>query len=67
MALLYINESIGPWSCDGSISQCRGLPGSGSRIGWVGEHGEGVLGGDGGFGEETRKVDNICNINKDNI
>ena len=36
-----------PWSCGGSMPQCRGMPGSGSRSGWVGEQGE--RGGDRGF------------------
>ena len=47
MALLDINERRGPWSCEGLILQCRGMPGQGSRSGWVGEQGEG--GWEGGF------------------
>jgi hypothetical protein len=30
-----------PWSCEGSLPPCRGMPGSGSRSGWVGEQREG--------------------------
>jgi hypothetical protein len=33
----------GPWSCDGSKPQCRGMPGPGSGSGQVGEQGEGGL------------------------
>jgi hypothetical protein len=40
MALLDINERC-PWSSEGSISQCRGMPGLRSRSGWVGGHGDG--------------------------
>jgi hypothetical protein len=51
---LYINERRGPWSCEGSIFQCRGIPGQGSRSEWVGEQGE--RGWDRGFqrGNEGR-------------
>jgi hypothetical protein len=46
------------------MPQYRGISGPGSRIGWVEEQGE----GGGGFGgEETRKEDNILNVNKENI
>jgi hypothetical protein len=38
--------SSGPWSCEGSMHQCGGMPGPGSGSGWVGEQGEG--GGDSG-------------------
>ncbi|KRY62484.1 hypothetical protein T4D_1741, partial [Trichinella pseudospiralis] len=31
MALWDINERRGPWSCEGSMPQCRGMPGQGSR------------------------------------
>jgi hypothetical protein len=27
----------GPWSLEGSMPQCRGMPGQGSGSGWVGE------------------------------
>jgi hypothetical protein len=50
------------------MPQCGGIPGSGSRSGWVGEQGEGVE--DRGrvfFGGKTRKEDNISNVNKENI
>ena len=29
-----------PWSCEGSMPQCRGMPGPGSRSGWGGEQGQ---------------------------
>ena len=35
-------------SCEGSMPQYRGIPGPGSRSGWVGEQG---AGGDRGFSE----------------
>jgi hypothetical protein len=41
MALLDINGKRGPWFCEGSMPQCRGMPGQGSRSRWVGEQGEG--------------------------
>jgi hypothetical protein len=41
-ALLDINGRRGPWSCEGSMPQCKGMPGPGSRSGWVGEQGEGA-------------------------
>jgi hypothetical protein len=43
----------GLWSCEGSMPQCREMPGSGSRSGWVCERGWGVGGGvgDRGFSE----------------
>jgi hypothetical protein len=37
MALLDINGRRGPWSCEGSMPQCRGMAGQGSRTVWVGE------------------------------
>jgi len=37
MALLGINERKGAWSCEGSMLQCREIPGHGGRSGWVGE------------------------------
>ena len=36
-----INGRRGPWSCEGSMPQCRGMSGQGSRSGMVGEQGEG--------------------------
>jgi hypothetical protein len=39
----------GPWSCEGSMPQYRGMPGPGSWNGWVGEQGKG--GGNRGFSE----------------
>jgi hypothetical protein len=41
MALLDINGRRGSWSYEGSMPQCRGMPGQGSRSGWVGEQWEG--------------------------
>ena len=38
-----------PLSCEGSMPQCRGMPGSGSGSGWVGEQGK--EGRDRGFSE----------------
>jgi hypothetical protein len=37
---LVINGRIDPWSCEGSVLQCRGIPGPGSGSGWVGKQGE---------------------------
>ena len=31
----------GPWSCEDHMPQYRGMPGPGSRSGWVGEQGRG--------------------------
>jgi hypothetical protein len=36
MALLGINEKRGPWSCEGSMPQCRGMLGQGGWSVWVG-------------------------------
>jgi hypothetical protein len=41
---LVINGRIGPWSCEGSMPQYRGMPGPGSESGWVGEKGGGGRG-----------------------
>ena len=49
MALLVINGRRGPWSCEGSMSQCRGIPAPGIESRWVGEQGE--WGEEGGFSE----------------
>jgi hypothetical protein len=43
MDLWDINERRGPWSCEGSMSMCIGMPGQGSRTGWVSEQGEGEM------------------------
>jgi len=40
MALSVISRRRGPWSCEGSMLQCKGMPGPGSRSEWVGEQGE---------------------------
>jgi hypothetical protein len=29
-----INGRRGPWSCEGSMPQCRGMPGWGGKSGW---------------------------------
>jgi hypothetical protein len=50
MAYSVINGRKGPWSCEGSMPQYRGIPGLGSRSGWVGEQGEGVR--DRGYSKE---------------
>jgi hypothetical protein len=47
--LVVINGRRGPWSCEGSMPQYRGMPGPGSRSKWVVEQGEGE--GDRGFSE----------------
>ena len=58
MALWDINERRGPWPCEGSMPQCRGMPGQGSRSGWVSEQGE--EGWEMGlFRREMRKGDKI--------
>jgi hypothetical protein len=41
MALLDINGRRGSWSCEGLMSQCRGMPGQGSGSGSIGEQREG--------------------------
>jgi hypothetical protein len=47
------------------MPQYRGMPGPGSRSGWIVEQ---VGGGERGiFQGETKKGDNICNVNKENI
>jgi len=41
MALYHISGRTGPWLCEGSMPQCRGMPGLGGRKGvgrWVEEH-----------------------------
>jgi hypothetical protein len=40
MVLLVIIGRRSPWSYEGSMPQCKGMPGPGSRSGWVGEQGE---------------------------
>ena len=46
---MVINGRRGPWSCEGSMPQCREMPEPGSGSGWVGEQRE--VGGDRGFSE----------------
>ena len=66
MTLLVINGRRVPWSCEGSMPQCRVMPGPRSGSGWVGEQGEGRE--DRGFSEgKPGKGDNIWNVNKENI
>jgi hypothetical protein len=36
MAMLVINGRRGPWSFEGWMPQCRGMPGWGRGSGWVG-------------------------------
>jgi hypothetical protein len=64
MALSDINGRRGPWSCEGSMSQCREMPGQGSGE-WVGgwrntltEAGRGGMGLE-VFRGETRKKNNM--------
>jgi hypothetical protein len=47
------------------MPQSRGITGSGSGSGWVGEQGE--RGGNGEVWGETRKGDSIRNVNKENM
>ena len=58
-----INRRRGPWSCEDSMSQCRGISGYRSGSGWVSEQGEGEWGKE-GFREEMRKGDKICSVIK---
>jgi hypothetical protein len=58
MALRDINEKRGPWSCEGSMPPCMGMPGQGSTSGWVSEQGLGGK-GRGVFRGEMRKGDKI--------
>jgi hypothetical protein len=44
MAFSVINGKRGPWSCEGSMPQCRGMPGRRGGSGWIGKQGEGVWG-----------------------
>jgi hypothetical protein len=47
-----INGRRDPWSFEGSVSKYRGMLGSGSRSGWVGDQGE--VGWDRSFSEGKR-------------
>ena len=40
MASLVINGKRNTWSCEGSMPQCKGMPGLESESGCVGEQGE---------------------------
>jgi hypothetical protein len=60
----YVAESVisgrrGPWSCEGSMPQCRGMPGPGMGVGGLGSRGKEEGRGEGAFRGETRKGDNI--------
>jgi hypothetical protein len=35
------NERRGPWSCEGLVSQCKGMPGQGSGVGGLVSRGRG--------------------------
>ena len=65
MALPVINGRRVPTSCEGSMPQYRGMRGPGMGVGRLGSRGWGK--GLGDFRGETRKVDNICNVNEENI
>jgi hypothetical protein len=55
--MAYINGRRDPgWSCEGSMPQGKGMPGPGSRNGWVGEQGRGEKGEGRGFleGDQER-------------
>ena len=39
--LVEHHEQRGPWSCVGSMPQCRRIPGQGRGTGWVSEQEEG--------------------------
>jgi hypothetical protein len=43
---LVVHQYRGSWYSEGLMPKCRGMPGHGSRIGWVGEQGraEGIVG-----------------------
>jgi hypothetical protein len=49
--IVNINDRRGPWSCEGSMPQYRGMPGEGSRCGWVGEQVEGIFRGESSKGD----------------
>jgi hypothetical protein len=44
--LVSINGRKGPWSCEGSMPQYRGMPGPGTGVGGLGSRGRGVEEGD---------------------
>jgi hypothetical protein len=52
-----INGRRGPWFCEGSMPQYRGMPEPGMGVGVLGNRGRGK--GIGDFGGEIRKGDNI--------
>ena len=56
MVLLDINRRRGFWSYEGMMPYCRGMPGQGSRSGWVGDQKKGdgiaVFGGEMGKGDK---------------
>jgi hypothetical protein len=70
MADSDINGKRDPWSWEGSMPQCGGMPGQGGRWEWVSRwvntliEAGGERMGEGFFRGETGKGDNICNVNK---
>ena len=48
---MVINVRRGPWSCEVSMPQYSGMPGTGSGSRWVGEQGEEEGEEDRGFSE----------------
>jgi hypothetical protein len=59
MALWVVNGRGGPWSCEGLVLQCRGMPIQGSGSGSVREQEDGRWDGEGAFGGEMWKMDSI--------
>jgi hypothetical protein len=57
MALLLINGRRGPWSCEGSMPQYRGMPGPGPGVGGFVSMVKGEEIGD--FWRENQERDNI--------
>jgi hypothetical protein len=55
MALSDISGRRAHWSCEGSMTQYMGVPGQGSRSGWVGEQGETEGEGGEGFRRGNKK------------
>jgi hypothetical protein len=41
--LLAINERKDPWYCEDHMPQYKGMPRPGSRSGWFGEQGRGIV------------------------
>jgi len=51
-ALLGISGKRGPWSCEGSMPQCRGMPGQGGGREWAGGWGSTLIEAGGGEGDK---------------